>query len=57
MHIREVIRLKGGNEYKEGRGVGRVKQKDIFGIRYGNYKEKRGIRIGQITEEVSNNNN
>ena len=41
-HIREIIRLEGGNEYKEGRGVGRVRQKDMFGIRHGSHEEERG---------------
>ena len=57
MHIREVVRLKGGNKYKEGRGVGRIRQKDIFGTSYGNYKEKRGTRTREITEKGGNNNN
>ena len=57
MHIREFIRLKGGNEYKEGRGAGRVRQKDIFSIRHGNYEEERGIGTGEVTGEGGNNNN
>ena len=56
MHIREVIRLEGGNEYKEGRGVGRVRQKDMFGTRHGSYEEERGTRTGEITEGGNNNN-
>ena len=57
MHIREIICLKGGNEYKKGRGVGRVIQKDMFGTRHGNYEEKRGIGTGEVTEEGGDNNN
>ena len=40
MHIREIIRLEGGNKFKEGRGVRRIRQKDIFGIKHSNHKEK-----------------
>ena len=53
MHIRKVIHLKGGNKYKEKRGVGRIRQKDIFSTRHGNYKEKKGTR----TREITNNQN
>ena len=56
MHIREVIRLKGGNKHKKGKGVGRVKQKDMFGIRHSNYEEEKGIGTGEVTEEGGDNN-
>ena len=46
VHIREVIRLEGGNEYKEGRGVGRVRRKDMFGTRHGSHEEERGTGEG-----------
>ena len=42
--------------YKEGRGVGRVRQKDMFGTRYGSHDEERGIGIGEVTEEGGDNN-
>ena len=42
--------FKGGNKYKKGKGVGRIKQKDIFSIKHGDHKEKRGTRTGEITE-------
>ena len=57
MHIREVIHLKGGNKHKKGKGVGRVKQKDMFGIRHSNYEEEKGIGTGEVTEEGGDNNN
>ena len=45
-HIQEVIRLEGGNEYKEGRGLGRVRQKD-------NASHNRGSTSREVSHGIS----
>ena len=45
-HIQEVIRLEGGNEYKEGRELGRVRQKD-------NASHNRGSTSREVSHGIS----